>query len=61
MAMCHGCSQRPYSNDLLQETAHLVGGILLHLGSDVGVGIQGESGAVMAQDTGKGLHVHTVL
>ena len=52
MAVCHGCSQRPYSNDLLQEIPHPVGGVLLHLGGDMGIGVQGESGAVVAQDTG---------
>ena len=61
MAVYHGCSQRTYSNDLLQKIPHLVGGILLHLGSDVGIGVESKSGAVVAQNTGQGLHVYAIL
>ena len=39
-------------NYLLQKIPHFVGGILLHLGGDMCVGIQGESGAVMAENAG---------
>ena len=52
MAVCHGCSQRTYSNDLLQKIPHFVGGVLLHLGGDVGVGVERESGAVVAENAG---------
>ena len=46
---------------LLQETAHLVGGVLLHLCRDVGVGVEGESRAIMAKDTRQGFDVYTIL
>lgn len=46
---------------LLQESAHLVGGVLLHLCRDVGVGVEGEPGAVVAEDAGQGFYVYAVL
>lgn len=39
-------------NYLLQKIPHFVGSILLHLGGDVSIGVQGESGAVMAENAG---------
>ena len=52
MAVCHGCKLGLILNYLLQKIPHFVGGVLLHLGGDMGIGVQGESGAVVAQDTG---------
>ena len=32
---------------------------ILHIVGDMGVGVQGEARAVVAQHTGQGLHIHT--
>ena len=46
---------------LSHEAAHPLGGILLHLPGDVGVGVQSETRAVVAQDAGDCLGVHALL
>ena len=43
------------------EGAHPLGGILLHLVGDVGVGVQGEARAVVAQDAGDSFGVYALL
>ena len=46
---------------LSDEAAHPLGGVLLHLPGDVGVGVQGEPCAVVAQDAGYGFGVYALL
>ena len=46
---------------LLQESSHLFGGVLLHLCRYVGVGVEGESGTVVAEDAGQSFYVYAVL
>ena len=46
---------------LSHEAAHSLGGVLLHLPGDVGVGVQCEARAVVAQDAGDGFGVYTLL
>ena len=46
---------------IFQEIPHLVCSVLLHIGSDVGVGVEGEAGGEVAEDVGEGFHVHAVL
>ena len=43
------------------EAAHPLGGILLHLSGDVGVGIQREARAVVVQDAGDCLGIYSLL
>ena len=43
------------------EAAHPLGGILLHLSSDVGVSIQREARTVVPQDAGDRFSVHSLL
>ena len=49
------------SHDLRHEAAHGFRCLILHLPGGVGVGAQGEARIVVAQHTGDGLDVHTVL
>ncbi len=44
-----------------EEIPHRVRRLLLHGGRDVGIGIEGESGAVVTQHGRQGFHVHSVL
>ena len=44
-----------------EETPHRVRRLFLHGGGDVGVGIKGKPGGVMAQHGGEGFYVHAVL
>lgn len=46
---------------LSNEAAHLVRCLLLHLPSDVGLGVQGEARAVVPQDVGDRFDVHALL
>ena len=43
------------------EAAHPLGGILLHLPGDMGVGVQREARTVVAQDAGHCLGIHSLL
>ncbi len=43
------------------EAPHLLGGILLHITGHMGVGVQREARAVVAQDAGDRLGIYTVL
>ena len=56
---------RIFSLDFLyrpgDEAAHPLGGVLLHLSRDVGVGVQGEARAVVAQDAGHRFRVYALL
>ena len=52
---------RNFSDFILQEAAHLCGGFPLHCRGDVGVGVQGEASAVMAQHLGNRFDVYPVL
>ena len=44
-----------------EEIPYRICRLLLHGGGHVGVSVKGESGAVVAQHGGEGLHVHSVL
>ena len=44
-----------------EEIPYRVRRLLLHGGGDVGVGVEGESGAVVAQHGGEGFHVYSIL
>jgi hypothetical protein len=44
-----------------EEIPHRVRRLLLHGRGDVGVGIESESGGVMARHGGEGFHIHSVL
>ena len=44
-----------------EESSHLLSRILLHLGRDMPVGIQGEACGIMPKETRQGLHIHTIL
>jgi len=44
-----------------KEAAHRVCRLFLHRSGDVGVGVQGETGAVVAQHGGQGLLVYSIL
>ena len=48
-------------NCLGYEGAHPLGGILLHFIGHVGVGVQGEARAVVAQDAGHCFGIYTLL
>ena len=48
-------------NSVGKETADLVRRVLFHRFRDMPVGVEGESGAVMTQQTGERFHIHTVL
>lgn len=48
-------------NCLSHEAAHSLGGFFLHLAGDVGIGVQGETRTVMAQNAGDGFGVYTLL
>lgn len=50
-----------FSDGLGNEAAHPVGGFSPHIPGDVGVGVQGEARAVVAQDIGHRLDVHPLL
>ena len=50
-----------YLHIVPQKSAYLLGRVLLHLGGDMSVGIQGERRAVMPQQARQGLHIHAVL
>ena len=43
------------------EAAHSLGGILLHFSGHVGIGVQREARAVVAQDAGHRFGVHALL
>lgn len=43
------------------EAAHSLGGILLHLVGDVGIDVQGEACAVVAQNAGDSFGVYALL
>ena len=49
------------SDSLCDELPHPVGGILSHLLGNVGVGVQGEPRAVVAQDAGDRFDIHPLL
>ena len=49
------------SNSGPQQTVHLLGCIPLGYRSDMGIGVQGEPSAEMAQHTGHRFHIHSVL
>ena len=59
--MHHGCKLGLILNYLLQKIPHFVGGVLLHLGGYMGIGVQGESGAVVAENAGQGFHIYAIL
>ena len=44
-----------------EEAAHPLGGVLLHLPSHAGVGVECKACAVVAQDTGHRFGVHSLL
>ena len=44
-----------------EETANLIRCVLLHRFRNMPVCVEGESGAVMTQQTGERFHIHTVL
>ena len=44
-----------------QESAYLLRRVLLHLGGDVAVGIQGEPSGIMPKQARQCLHIHTIL
>ena len=50
-----------HSKSHLHEAADLLRRLLLHPVGNVGVGVQRKAGGVMAQHTGQGFHVHSVL
>ena len=54
-------SERKSLESTGEEIPYRVCRLLLHGGGDVGVGIQGESGAVVAQHGGQCFHVYSVL
>ena len=61
-------SRDPYGNlerlgleSVGEKIPYRVCRLFLHGGGDVGVGIKGKSGGVMAQHGGEGLYVHAVL
>ena len=43
------------------KAAHPLGSLLLHLPGDVGVGVQGETRAVVSQDAGNCFGIHSLL
>ena len=45
----------------LQKISHLIRCILLHVGGDVGVSVEGEARGEVAEDIGQRFHVHAVL
>jgi len=57
----YGSSERSGLESAREEAAHRICRLFLHRGRDVGVGVQGESGAVVAQHSGEGLYVYAVL
>ena len=52
---------RSFSDGLGDEPSHPVGGFSPHIPSDVGVGVQSEARAVVAQDAGDRFGVHALL
>ncbi len=46
---------------LPEKSSHLLSRILLHLGGDMSVGVQGKSCGVVAQHSGQGFHIHPIL
>lgn len=50
-----------WSQRHLHETADFLRSFLLHLVSDVGIGVQSKARGVVAQHTGEGFHIYTVL
>ena len=46
---------------LPEKSSHLLCRVLLHLGGDMAVGVQGKACGVVPQHTGQGLHVHPIL
>ena len=56
-----GSSERLGLESTGEETPHRIRRLLLHGGGNVGIGVQGEPGAVVAQHGGEGFHVHAVL
>ena len=44
-----------------EEVPHRVRRLFLHGGGDVGIGVEGKSGGVMAQHGGESFHIHAVL
>ena len=50
-----------FLHDLFHEGSHSLSCLVLLLPRSVGVGAEGESGIVVAQHAGHGLHIHTVL
>ena len=42
-----------FPQEIFQETAHDVAGLLLHVRRHMGVGVQGKAGVGMAQDAGQ--------
>ncbi len=57
----YGISERSGLECAGEETPHRVDSLPLHGGGDVGVGVQCETRAVVAQHGGECLYVHTVL
>ncbi len=57
----YGNPERSGPESTGEEVPYRVCRLFLHRGGHVGVGVQGESGAVVAQHGGQGLHVYSVL
>ena len=49
------------SHHLRHEATHGFRRLILHLAGGVGIGAQGEPRVVVAQHTGNGLDIHTIL
>lgn len=54
-------SERKSSESAGEEIPHRVRRLLLHGGSHMGVGVEGETGTVMPQHGGEGFYVYAVL
>ena len=54
-------SERKSPESAGEEIPHRIRCLFLHGGRDVGVGIEGKPGRVMAQHSGEGFYVHAVL
>ena len=54
-------SERKSPESAGEETPYRIRRLLLHGGRDVGVGIEGKPGRVMAQHSGESFYVHAVL
>lgn len=64
--LCYGRRYDFLPSDILlhihpQESAYLLSRILMHLGGDVTVGVQGEACGIMPEETRQGLHIHAIL